>query len=64
MIVLYTKLSGLSNDRSYYLNLFDHALFCGKICGFLLTKKERKNPLCFSCDNNENKSKYVVKNNQ
>jgi len=25
--VLYTKLSGLSNDRSYYLNLFDHMLF-------------------------------------
>jgi len=24
LIVLYTKLSGLSNDRSYYLNLFDH----------------------------------------
>jgi len=27
LIVLYTKLSGLSNNRSYYLNLFDHVLF-------------------------------------
>ena len=27
LIVLYTKLLGLSNDRSYYLNLFDHVLF-------------------------------------
>ena len=26
-IVLYTKLSGLSNGCSYYLNLFDHVLF-------------------------------------
>jgi len=26
LIVLYTKLSGLSNDRSYYLNLLDHVL--------------------------------------
>jgi len=23
----YTKLSGLSNDRSYYLNLLDHVFF-------------------------------------
>jgi len=27
LILLYTNLSGLSNDRSYYLNLFDHVLF-------------------------------------
>ena len=27
LIVLYTKLSGLSKDRSYDLNLFDHVLF-------------------------------------
>ena len=27
LILLYTKLSGLSNDRNYYLNLFDHVLF-------------------------------------
>jgi len=55
LIVLYTKLSGLRNDRSYYLNLFDHVLFCDKIRGFLL---------CFSCDNIKYKSNYVVKNNQ
>jgi len=24
LILLYTKLSGLSNDRSVYLNLFNH----------------------------------------
>jgi len=31
LILLYTKLSGLSNARSYYLNLFDHVLiFAGK----------------------------------
>ena len=57
LIVLYTKLSGLSNDRSYYLNLFNHVLFCGKIW-------EEKNPLFISSDNIEYKSKYVVKNNQ
>jgi len=27
LIVLCTKLSGLNNNRSYYLNLFDHVLF-------------------------------------
>ena len=26
LILAYTKLSGLSNDRSYYLNLLDHVL--------------------------------------
>jgi len=26
LIVLYTKRSGLSNDRSYNLNLFDHVI--------------------------------------
>ena len=30
LIWLYTKLSGLSNDGSYYLNLLEHVLFCGK----------------------------------
>ena len=42
LIVLYTKLSGLSNDRSYYLNLFDHVLFLRenmRIC--VKEKKER-----------------------
>ena len=42
LIVLYTKLSGLSNDRSYYLNLFDHVLFFAenmRIC--VKEKKER-----------------------
>ena len=52
LILLYTKLSSLSNDRIVYLNLFDHVLFCGKIRGFLLTKS-RKNRLCFSCDSIE-----------
>ena len=56
LILLYTKLSGLSNDRSYYLNFLDRMLFCRKIWGFLLTKN-RKNPLCFSCDNIEYKSR-------
>jgi len=27
LILSCTKLSGLSNDRSYYLNLLDHVLF-------------------------------------
>jgi len=27
LIVLYTKLSGLSKDCSYYLNLFGHVFF-------------------------------------
>jgi len=27
LILLYTKLSSLSNDRSVYLNLFDHVQF-------------------------------------
>ena len=56
LIVLYTKLSGLSNDRSYYLNLFDHVLFLRKNM-----RKKRKNLLCFSCDNIEHTYKYVVK---
>ena len=65
LIVLYTKLSGLSNDRSYYLNVFDHVLFLrGKYEDFFVNEKERKNPLCLSCDNIEYKSKYVVNINQ
>jgi len=30
LILLYTKLSGLSNDRIVYLNLFDQVFFAGK----------------------------------
>jgi len=30
LILLYTKLSVLSNDRIVYLNIFDHVLFAGK----------------------------------
>ena len=60
LILSYTKMSGLSNDRSYYLTLLDHVLFGGKIWAFLLRKK-RKNPLCFSCDNIKHTYKYVVK---
>jgi len=60
LIVLYTKLSGLSNDRSYYLNLIDHVLFSGNM-RISVNEKKRKYPLCISCDNIEYKSKYVVK---
>ena len=52
LILLYTKLSGLSNDRSNYLNFFDHVFSCGKIWRFLLTNN-RKNAFCFSCVNIE-----------
>jgi len=42
LIVLYTKLSGLSNHRSYYLNLFDHVLFLQEnMTIFVNEKKER-----------------------
>ena len=40
--LLYTKLSSLSNDRSVYLNLFDHLrFFAGKDEDFCLRKIER-----------------------
>ena len=42
LTVLYTKLSGLSNNRSYYLNLFDHVLFLRENMRFLLTKKKER----------------------
>jgi len=42
MILSYTKLSGLSNDRSYYLNILDHVHFFGKIWGFFLTNKKKE----------------------
>jgi len=42
LILSYTKLSGLSNDRSYYLNLLDHVgLFAEKYEDFCYRKKER-----------------------
>jgi len=56
LILLYTKLSGFSNDHIVYLNLLDHVLYCGKIWGFLSTKN-RNNRLCFSCDSIEYTSK-------
>ena len=64
LIVLYTKLSGLSHDRSYYLNLFDHVLFLRENMRIFVNEKKEKNPLFISCDNIEYKSNYVVKNNQ
>jgi len=63
LIVVYTKLSGLSNDRSYYLKLLDHALFLRENMRISVNEK-KKNPLFNSCDNIEYKSKFVVKNNQ
>ena len=41
LIVVYTKLSGLRNDRSYYLNLFDHVLFFAAKYEDFMRKKER-----------------------
>ena len=63
LIVLYTKLSGLSNDRSYYLNPFDHVLFLPENMRIFVNEK-KKNPLFISCDSIEYKSKYMVRNNQ
>ena len=38
----YTKLSGLSNDRSYYLNLLDHVFFWRENMRIsVIEKKER-----------------------
>jgi len=50
LIWLYTKLFCLSNDRSYYLNLFDHVLF---LRDNMRTSVFCLNPLYFSCDNIE-----------
>ena len=42
LTLLYTKLSSLSNDRSVYLNFFDHMrFFAGKYEDFCLRKIER-----------------------
>ena len=42
LTLLYRKLSSLSNDRSVYLNLFDHVRFlAGKYEDFCLRKIER-----------------------
>ena len=42
LTLLYTKLTSLSNDRSVYLNLFDHVrFFAGKYEDFCLRKFER-----------------------
>ena len=35
------QLSGLSNDRSYYLNLIDHVLFSGNMRISVNEKRER-----------------------
>jgi len=40
MIVLYSKLSGLSNDRSYYL--FDHMLFFAGNMRISVNEKEKE----------------------
>jgi len=61
LILSYTKLSGLSNGRSYYLNLLDHVLFLRENMRISVNEKKEKNPLCFSCDNIEHTYKYVVK---
>ena len=63
LIVLYTKLSGLSNDRSYYLNLFDHVLFFVENMRISVNQKKERIRY-FISDNIEYKSKYVIKNNQ
>ena len=60
LIVLYTKLSGLSNDRSYYLNLFDHVLFLRenmRIC--VMEKKERIRYLLAVLTFNINQNTFV-----
>ena len=60
LILSNTKLSCLSNDRSYYLNLLDHVLFLQENMRISVNKKG-KNRLCFSCDNIEHTYKYVIK---
>jgi len=44
--VVSLQLSGLSNDRSYYLNLFEHMLFWLENMRILLTKKKEKR-ICY-----------------
>jgi len=57
--VLYTKLSGLSNDRSYYLNLFDHVLFLRENMRiFVNEKKERMRYLLVAITLNINQNTW------
>jgi len=47
LIVSYTKLSGLSNDRSYYLNLFDHVLFVRENMRVFVNEKTQKESVMY-----------------
>jgi len=47
-------MSGLSNDRSYYLNLLDHVFFLRKNMRISVNNND-------SCDNIEHTSTFVVK---
>jgi len=42
LMLLYTKLSGLIKNRSYYLNLFDHVLFLRENMRISVNKKQKE----------------------
>jgi len=45
LILSYTTLSGLSNDRSYYLNFLDHVLFLRE--NMRISVNEKKERICY-----------------
>ena len=61
LILSYTKLSGLSNDRSYYLNLLDHVLFCGENMSISVNEKKERIRYVLVVITLNIHNKYVVK---